>query len=43
LKENLDRSGGLRTLRYILNDLSARFACGTYLVETPGVNSTIKG
>ena len=32
LKENLDRSGGLRTLRYILNDLSARFACGTYLV-----------
>jgi hypothetical protein len=27
----LDRSDGLRTLRYILKDRSARFACGTYL------------
>jgi hypothetical protein len=43
LKENLDRSGGLRTLRYILNDLSARFACGTYLGQTLVVNSTIEG
>jgi len=32
LKDILDRSGGLRTLKYMLNDLSARFACGTYLL-----------
>lgn len=28
---NLDRKGGLRTLRYMLNERSARFAWGTYL------------
>jgi hypothetical protein len=32
LKVIFDRSGGFRTLKYMLNDLSARFACGTYLV-----------
>lgn len=31
LKDILDRSGSLRTLKYMLNDLRARFACGTYL------------
>lgn len=31
LNEILDRSGGFRMLKYMLNDLSARLACGTYL------------
>ena len=28
---NFERSGGLRTLRRMLNERSARLACGTYL------------
>ena len=28
-RENLDRKGGLRTLRYMLKDRNALFACGT--------------
>lgn len=36
LNEILDRSGGFRMLKYMLNDLSARLACGTYLVEKVG-------
>lgn len=28
------RRGGGRTLKYTLKDRRARFACGTYLVET---------
>ena len=31
LRRSVERKGGLRTFRYILNDLKALFACGTYL------------
>jgi hypothetical protein len=30
-RRSFERSGGLRTFRYILNDRRALFACGTYL------------
>lgn len=29
---NFERRGGLRTLRYMLKERSARLACGTYLM-----------
>ena len=31
MRESRDGRGCVRTLRYILNDLNALFACGTYL------------
>lgn len=31
LRRSLERNGGLRTFKYILNVRSALFACGTYL------------
>jgi hypothetical protein len=31
LRRSVERKGGLRTFKYILNDLKALFACGTYL------------
>ena len=33
LRRSVERKGGLRTFRYILNDLKALFACGTYLIS----------
>ena len=32
---NFERKGGLRTLRYILNERRALFVCGTYLFVPP--------
>jgi len=34
LRRSVERKDGLRTFRYILNDLKALFACGTYLNPT---------